>query len=1358
MGLQFRRGTDAERLTTVFAAGEPVFTTDTEKLYVGDGVTLGGIEVSGETDTDPIFNSLYVTTTATIGTLMFSGDGIPISSKEELLGYTGSRGYTGSQGDTGFTGSQGDLGYTGSAGTNGDVGYTGSAGDTGATGYTGSAGDAGATGYTGSQGDVGYTGSRGGNVGRQYFFNYSVTEVGSYKELGIEPTTATQTTLTTSCVGNTSTLLASFASDPFDFALIPGGAQDFKLHMSKAGNGNDVDGYCVLKLAANDGTVLATVGQTSYTAIGWNTDANTPVAVITDIVLPTTAVEIGQRMIVEIYARNNDNNTRNIKFYTEGAAYYSFVTTSLQAAPGPTGYTGSIGYTGSAGSYDQDLNTTDNVVFNSVESTKVVSAGGYPLDSNGEALILTANTQSSSMVVSNYTAGLLPGAVVRGYGQNRPGTVTTTTGAGSFVTIESSRGTPGTPLRTGNGDILGSLLMGGYDGARWSSDVGTSVQFVALATENWAGNATTATNIGGRWFIRSQPLGIQLSATSRHFDILTSQTAGSTSAPPTHSLLLGQADNTFATITSSDGATVHQGHGATSILAINSKPQIIGVVAEDAAVFTGEISGTTLTVTAVTSGILSVGQRVYGTGITQGTFITALGTGTGGTGTYTVGTSQTVSSMTMNSGADNTTLNDSVFLQFVAGRKNGVSGRRNAVKNGDIIAKINFNGQTANSQTGNGQRGATIRAQTLEDYTGSARGTKLYFATVNSGTNTEATRLELKDAENLYYSDQHTFNAADGSTLIAQISTATIGLTSDTVDLITARIQVGIDGTKPRIVNPFYQGMFLSSGDDVASNLDLASDGTVTISNSGTRILAVNNSEVNLFSPNHRFNDLDETLRAEISSGFTHFDSDLIQLRDPVGIDIASFSTSSITVNTHVIPETDSEFDLGSATNKWRSLYVSTSTIYIDEYAVSVADGQLTIDGNPQIGPIGYTGSQGDIGYTGSQGDQGIQGEIGYTGSQGDIGYTGSQGDQGIQGEIGYTGSQGDQGEIGYTGSQGEIGPQGETGPSGPGADQSLDTTSTPTFENLNLSSGFISASSTNDITLAANEGGAGYGGQLGVFNGDGAGVRIYSGTSADGLLTVADFNPTTSRVSTQEILFSADENAEPYATFGPETVQITEANVTTLTAETISSPVEDGNLALNGNGAGQVTISGIGYPTTDGTEGQVLTTDGAGQATWTTPSGGADQDLDTTSNPQFASVTVASSFLVNNNDITAGSPSDIIAGSYVNSSESYVTTADTDTTLTVAALPATGAYKLFISVKDQYEEGQWRRHAEEMLVIVDEDENVYQTTYAQIWSDTSLGEFTVEWVTENLAPSLKYTSASDITDVTVTVHITSQY
>lgn len=69
------------------------------------------------------------------------------------------------------------------------------------------------------------------------------------------------------------------------------------------------------------------------------------------------------------------------------------------------------------------------------------------------------------------------------------------------------------------------------------------------------------------------------------------------------------------------------------------------------AVFTGSISGTTLTVDSVSRGSLAIGQVVFGIGVAQETVITGLGTGSGGIGTYTVNISQTIAVEQMNSAA-----------------------------------------------------------------------------------------------------------------------------------------------------------------------------------------------------------------------------------------------------------------------------------------------------------------------------------------------------------------------------------------------------------------------------------------------------------------------------------------------------------------------------------------------------------------------------------------------------------------------------------------------------------------------------------------------------------------------------------
>ena len=70
------------------------------------------------------------------------------------------------------------------------------------------------------------------------------------------------------------------------------------------------------------------------------------------------------------------------------------------------------------------------------------------------------------------------------------------------------------------------------------------------------------------------------------------------------------------------------------------------------ATFTGFISNTTLTVTNVTSGSLSVNATVVGSGVSNGTVITGVLTGSGYAGTYTINNAQTVASTTMTISGD----------------------------------------------------------------------------------------------------------------------------------------------------------------------------------------------------------------------------------------------------------------------------------------------------------------------------------------------------------------------------------------------------------------------------------------------------------------------------------------------------------------------------------------------------------------------------------------------------------------------------------------------------------------------------------------------------------------------------------
>ena len=77
----------------------------------------------------------------------------------------------------------------------------------------------------------------------------------------------------------------------------------------------------------------------------------------------------------------------------------------------------------------------------------------------------------------------------------------------------------------------------------------------------------------------------------------------------------------------------------TQALASSFKQELLDGIHDFGGVFTASFAGTTtMTVTAVTDGVIRVGQTISGTGITAGTTVTAFGTGTGGTGTYTIST------------------------------------------------------------------------------------------------------------------------------------------------------------------------------------------------------------------------------------------------------------------------------------------------------------------------------------------------------------------------------------------------------------------------------------------------------------------------------------------------------------------------------------------------------------------------------------------------------------------------------------------------------------------------------------------------------------------------------------------------
>jgi hypothetical protein len=140
-----------------------------------------------------------------------------------------------------------------------------------------------------------------------------------------------------------------------------------------------------------------------------------------------------------------------------------------------------------------------------------------------------------------------------------------------------------------------------------------------------------------------------------------------------------------------------------------------------AAVFTGSISGTTLTVTAITNGTIAINQALFGVNVTQATVITALGTGTGGVGTYTVNQSQSVASTQMNS---------ATVGAVVTGAISGTTLTVSAVTSGTLVV-----GQTI--------QGSTVTAQTIITALGTGTGGVGTYTVNNSQTVTSRTLYGL---------------------------------------------------------------------------------------------------------------------------------------------------------------------------------------------------------------------------------------------------------------------------------------------------------------------------------------------------------------------------------------------------------------------------------------------------------------------------------------------------------------------------------------------------------------------------------------------------------------------------------------
>jgi hypothetical protein len=158
----------------------------------------------------------------------------------------------------------------------------------------------------------------------------------------------------------------------------------------------------------------------------------------------------------------------------------------------------------------------------------------------------------------------------------------------------------------------------------------------AISSITFSGTTATVTTAVAHGLSTGNLVTVQGAAPSAYN---VTNTAITVTGATTFTYTMGSTPTANATTVGSFASTP-----ATPTYALWQEIAVSTVTPLGSASFTGSISGSTLTVSAMTSGSIQVGQTVNGTGVTAGTTVTALGTGTGGTGTYTVSASQTVAS------------------------------------------------------------------------------------------------------------------------------------------------------------------------------------------------------------------------------------------------------------------------------------------------------------------------------------------------------------------------------------------------------------------------------------------------------------------------------------------------------------------------------------------------------------------------------------------------------------------------------------------------------------------------------------------------------------------------------------------
>ena len=306
--------------------------------------------------------------------------------------------------------------------------------------------------------------------------------------------------------------------------------------------------------------------------------------------------------------------------------------------------------------------------------TGVTFTGGSGTGAVGTVEVLDAGVQSVKSIVggSNYTNGSFPDvSLTGGAGTGAKATITTSGGNVVSVTVtyggnnyavndvlSCSAGAIGRGVLTfgsitgGSGypnGIYPNVTLTGGTGTGARATITVSGGIVIAVTLTYAGVGYTAadslttanTNLGGSG--AGFNVAVATVASSSGFQCsVAALSTGSVGAVTLTSDGFGYAVNDTLS------ASIEDIGGVTGI--INSTGGVTPgnyYTNSTTAFFTASISGTVMTVTAVATGTLVVGQTVFGAAVDADTVITSFGSGSGGVGTYNINNSQTAASASM---------------------------------------------------------------------------------------------------------------------------------------------------------------------------------------------------------------------------------------------------------------------------------------------------------------------------------------------------------------------------------------------------------------------------------------------------------------------------------------------------------------------------------------------------------------------------------------------------------------------------------------------------------------------------------------------------------------------------------------